>query len=282
MVKSEGEKLIQTQGNKLEKSGEYSMEKPSGLGRTYVISDVHGCYDQFIQLLEKIKFSDKDRLILLGDLVDRGPHSCKLLRFVMQSPNIYPILGNHDYFAYKNLRWLTSTFSADSTKKIDRDSVEIFFEWVKDGGESTVNEFRMLNGNQRQQIIEFLSEFYFYKELTVNERKFVLVHAGIENFQRNKPMIDYEFYDLIFEHPNYQVEYFPDRFLVTGHTPTRIIRKLVGQSNNDGNDDLIFRTHHHIAIDSGCVYGGRLAALCLDDLSEYYVDGPNVLGGDRI
>lgn len=250
------------------------MQELTRLGKTYVISDVHGCYDQFIQLLEKIKFSDNDRLILLGDLVDRGPRSCKLLSFIMGKPNIYPILGNHDYFAFKNLRWLTTTFSVESTKKIDKDSLEIFFEWFKDGGESTVNEFRTLNDSQRQKIIEFISEFYFYKEWTVNGRKFVLVRAGINDFYPNKPMIDYEFYDLIFDHPDYQVKYFPDRFLVTGHTPTPIVRKLVGQSNGNDGDDLIFRTHNHIAIDSGCVYGGRLAALCLDDLSEYYVDGP--------
>lgn len=132
----------------------------------------------------------------------------------------------------------------------------------------------MLSTVQRQEIIDFISEFYFYKELTVNGQKFVLVHAGINDFQKNKPMIDYEFYDLIFDHPDYQTQYFPDKFLVTGHTPTPVIRKMMGQLSNDGSDDLIFQANHHIAIDCGCAYGGRLAALCLDDLSEYYVDGP--------
>lgn len=110
------------------KFGEYFMKEQDVLGKTYVISDVHGCYEQFIQLIEKINFSDDDRLILLGDLVDRGPSGCQLLRYIMQKSNIYPILGNHDFFAFKNFRWLTKTFTTDHIEKIDKDSLEIFYE----------------------------------------------------------------------------------------------------------------------------------------------------------
>lgn len=44
----------------------------------YIISDIHGCYHEYMELLNKIKFSDKDELYILGDAVDRGPG---LLRF---------------------------------------------------------------------------------------------------------------------------------------------------------------------------------------------------------
>ena len=40
----------------------------------YVISDIHGNYDLFMELLKKIKLSGKDTLYVLGDVVDRGPH----------------------------------------------------------------------------------------------------------------------------------------------------------------------------------------------------------------
>ena len=39
----------------------------------YVISDLHGCYDKYIKMLEKINFGDNDYLYILGDIVDRGP-----------------------------------------------------------------------------------------------------------------------------------------------------------------------------------------------------------------
>ena len=39
----------------------------------YLMSDLHGRYDKYLQMLEKISFSDEDELFLLGDLCDRGP-----------------------------------------------------------------------------------------------------------------------------------------------------------------------------------------------------------------
>ena len=42
---------------------------------TYVISDIHGCYEQFLLLLEKIRFGADDQLILAGDAIDRGTGS---------------------------------------------------------------------------------------------------------------------------------------------------------------------------------------------------------------
>ena len=51
---------------------------------TYVIGDVHGCFDQFIRLLKKINYdSKKDQIILTGDLVNRGPNSLAVLNYCM-------------------------------------------------------------------------------------------------------------------------------------------------------------------------------------------------------
>lgn len=46
---------------------------------------------------KKIKFSDKDKLFVLGDVVDCGPEPMKVLQDMMMRSNVYPILGNHDY-----------------------------------------------------------------------------------------------------------------------------------------------------------------------------------------
>ena len=47
--------------------------------RAWVISDIHGCYDQLIRLLSKIKYTSNDILYSLGDYVDRGPDSKKVI-----------------------------------------------------------------------------------------------------------------------------------------------------------------------------------------------------------
>ena len=66
----------------------------------YVMSDIHGCYGEYQLLLKKINFSEEDVLILLGDYVDRGPAPIPVLFDMMSRPNVYPLMGNHDYVAY--------------------------------------------------------------------------------------------------------------------------------------------------------------------------------------
>ena len=46
---------------------------------TYVISDIHGQYNMFIELLDKIDLKDTDTLYILGDVLDRGPHPIKTI-----------------------------------------------------------------------------------------------------------------------------------------------------------------------------------------------------------
>lgn len=66
-------------------------------GMKYIVSDIHGCFDQYQKLLEKINFSSEDKLYVLGDAVDRGPEPIRLLQDMMKRPNIIFILGNHDF-----------------------------------------------------------------------------------------------------------------------------------------------------------------------------------------
>ena len=66
---------------------------------TYIIGDVHGCFDQFIRLLKKINYDkQKDQIILTGDLVNRGPKSLDVLNYCLADKNITTVLGNHDLY----------------------------------------------------------------------------------------------------------------------------------------------------------------------------------------
>ena len=65
------------------------------MGRTYAISDVHGMGHLLDQMLEKIAFSEADRLYVLGDLIDRGPDPAGVLDLAMERKNIIALKGNH-------------------------------------------------------------------------------------------------------------------------------------------------------------------------------------------
>jgi bis(5'-nucleosyl)-tetraphosphatase (symmetrical) len=66
---------------------------------TYIIGDVQGCYQELQQLLQLIEFNPKkDRLGFVGDLVNRGPNSLEVLRFIKSLSDPMVVLGNHDLY----------------------------------------------------------------------------------------------------------------------------------------------------------------------------------------
>lgn len=233
----------------------------------YVISDIHGCYDEYIELLQKMNFSDEDELYVLGDVVDRGPEPMKVLQDMMKRINVYPILGNHDYMALKILRKLNVEIREDNAEGyLNGDDLLDYMYWLRDGGSTTVKAFRGLSPSEKEEILEYFQDFSVYEELFLNGKRFVLVHAGIHGFEEEKDMGEYDFTDFIFYRTDYGKRYFQDEntILVTGHTPTCLIR--------EDKLPLIYKENGHVAIDCGCVYGERLAAYCLNDGSVTYVE----------
>jgi hypothetical protein len=70
--------------------------------RTLVIGDIHGCYAELLELLEKTGPASDDKIIALGDIVDRGPETPQVLDFFQSKLNAASLLGNHER---KHLRW---------------------------------------------------------------------------------------------------------------------------------------------------------------------------------
>ncbi len=234
---------------------------------TYCISDIHGDYERYRAILQKINLKDKDTLYVLGDVIDRGKDSLKILQDMMMRVNVLPIIGNHEYMAINCLKFLTKEISREEISKLDKGTVEGLLEWQNVGGQTTIDEFHKLSADDKESVIDYLSEFSLYEEVEAGGKSFVLVHAGLENFSPEKELDEYELHEMIFKVPDYSKVYFKDKYLVTGHLPTAFIEE-------NPNPNKIFIKNNHIAIDCGCAMGmedGRLGAICLDDFKEYYV-----------
>ena len=243
---------------------------------TYVMSDIHGDYERYRKMLQLIQFKDTDTLYVLGDVLDRGPYGMKILQDMMLRPNVYPILGNHEYMASLCMKWLLQEVTEESVAQISPELMQGLTEWMNVGGEASISEFHKLSGEERGDIADYLAEFALYEEIKVNDKAFVLVHAGLQNFTPERPLESYDLSELIFYKPNYDKVYFSDKYLVTGHVPTRVAYageqgKLVEELLPEERKDCIFYKNNHIAIDCGCGFGGRLGCLCLDTLEEFYV-----------
>lgn len=231
----------------------------------YCIADIHGEYERYLDLLSKINFNAQDTLYVLGDVVDRGPRPMEVLLDMMARPNVIPLLGNHELMALRCLRFLMTEITEQSVAALDGGFLGGFASWRRQGGKTTEDGFRKLSRWQREDVMEYLGEFQLYEELSVGGRRYVLVHAGLGRFAPDRPLDDYAPDELIWERPDYSRAYFPDRYLVTGHTPTRNIPE-------NPRPDQIFRANNHIAIDCGSVFGGRLGSVCLDTGEEFYSD----------
>ena len=116
--------------------------------------------------------------------------------------------------------------------------------------------------------MDYLREMALYAEVEAGGRSFVLTHAGLDHFSPEKPLEDYALEDFLFCRPKLEEDFWSDRHLVYGHTPTRLLRAQMGQAQSD--DILCWR--RQIAIDCGCGFGGKLGCLCLDTMETFYVE----------
>ncbi len=226
----------------------------------YCVSDIHGCYDEFMALLDAINFSDTDELYVIGDVVDRGPKPFEVIQFIMNAPNVTMLMGNHD------LMMLESLTTGHGTE-----------HWLnRSGGRETMSEFITLTSSDQDKIIDFIAGLQYYKRLCVNDREFLLVHGGIRVPSDNSPTISnldsclesQDKRDLLWLREEFFTHKCMDGVTVIfGHTPIPYLARDIEKYNIW--HDPVYKDK--ILIDGGCIYGGALAALRLDDMKEFYI-----------
>lgn len=112
--------------------------------RTIVIGDVHGCYDELMELLERLNWNpssdDPDMLVFAGDLVDRGPKSQEVVAWVREAQQKYgflvqAVMGNHDkrYPRYsKALKRQADNSKNTSSMRMDEHKLAVFNSLAKE------------------------------------------------------------------------------------------------------------------------------------------------------
>jgi protein phosphatase len=221
-----------------------------------IIGDLHGCFDELVELLTQLGYSvekqsnvpgslaysvkppEGRKVVFLGDLVDRGPKIPEVLRLVMsmvQAGTALCVPGNHDIKLMRKLRGKDVQIThglADSLQQLDKESPEF-----------------------RVQVSDFLDELVSHYVL--DEGKLVVAHAGMKEEMQGRgsgKVRDFALYGETtgetdeFGLPvryNWAAEYRGKAIVVYGHTPVP-------------QPDWLNRT---INIDTGCVFGGNLTAL---------------------
>ena len=83
--------------------------------RTIVVGDIHGCYDELLDLLAEVKFAAGDRLVSVGDLITKGPQNRAVLDRFMSDPQFEAVIGNHDLALRR--RWNGEKFKLKESQK---------------------------------------------------------------------------------------------------------------------------------------------------------------------
>ncbi|MBE6597668.1 MAG: serine/threonine protein phosphatase [Ruminococcaceae bacterium] len=225
---------------------------------TYVVSNIHGNYEKFKQLLSDIRFKDSDVMYILGDMVDYGEDPIGLICDVSMRYNVLPILGEADYNALELLTALDKMLLGSAP---DGDALTKMTEWMANGGATTIEGFKALDADMREGVIDYLSDMALYEEVSVGGKDYLLVHAGISDFDPDASLDDYMPEDFISSPLSPDERYFDGVTVIVGHIPTSEL----------GGNNRIFYGESSIHIDCGAAFDGALGCLRLEDGKEFYV-----------
>ncbi|MGB1207014.1 MAG: metallophosphoesterase family protein, partial [Chitinophagales bacterium] len=209
----------------------------------WAISDIHGCCQTFIYMVEKeLQITKEDELFLLGDYIDRGKDSKGVFDYIMQLQKeqfqVQCLMGNHEDMLIESFHNPLALSS-----------------WMRNGGAETLESFDAKAVTDiPTKYIDFIKNLKLYIEL----EDYWLVHAGF-NFNHQNIFADREaMLWLRYWYSDIDLSVLGERTIVHGHTP---IRKGIIEKNTS-------KTTPVIDIDAGCVYRknglGYLCALNLD------------------
>lgn len=222
--------------------------------RTIIISDIHGCINQFNQLLSLIEYNSvDDQLILLGDYVDRGPDSKAVIDRVInlvRNHKAIALRGNHDQRLYDLVKSENSEVRA---KFLQHGGIPTLHSYLESNFEIT--EERLEQGielirTNYQHHIDFLGQLPLYYE----DDHHIYVHAGLNPEYKDwkqQPENDFMYIKNDFIRSSFQWK----KKVVFGHTRTVDIHSL---------PDVWFG-ENKIGIDGGCAYGMQLNCLIYQD-----------------
>jgi diadenosine tetraphosphatase ApaH/serine/threonine PP2A family protein phosphatase len=204
-------------------------------GRLIAIGDIHGCAREFEDLLEKLALRAGDRVILLGDLINRGPDSAGVLALARRHAEL-SLLGNHE------LRLLNYRKTGDPThlKKADYDTLKQLGprDWAY------LSAMPLTFHDRRDDIV--LVHGGFLPDQPWREQPARVV-TRIQNIDRQgNPRKRSEAPDC----PHWSSHWRGPPFVIYGHT----------------SRSKVLRRKWSLGIDTGCAMGGRLTACVLPDL----------------
>lgn len=197
--------------------------------RLFAIGDIHGCFDRFKELVEQhIVLSKYDKLILLGDYIDRGTNSKGVIDYIIELQrsgyDVIPLTGNHEAMLLDALT--------------NRSAITL---WFINGGYKTLQSFGISRlAELAPGYIDFFRNLRYYYEF----ENFLFVHAGF-NDSIEDPFSDRR--SMLWEsRQEYLHPLLKDRTIVHGHRTINLSSLL----------DKIDQHARVINIDTGCVYNG--------------------------
>lgn len=228
----------------------------------YVISDLHGYpLEKLKMLLKKAGFSGDDYLFILGDVVDRnGDGGVEMLCWLLEQENVQLILGNHEAMLLA-CSFVVEEITDESIASITNQRLEVLNNYILNGGDVTLKALRKLPRETQQDIFDYLRDCPVYETVSAGGKDFLLLHAGLDNFRKDRPLSDYSIDEMIWTWPELTDEYFDKIHTVFGHTPTKCFDKFY--------NGRIIRTRTWTCIDVGAAYGNEPVLLRLDDDMEF-------------
>jgi serine/threonine protein phosphatase 1 len=210
-------------------------------GRTLIIGDIHGCLDMLKRLIDKIEWNPSDdRLIFIGDYIDRGEDGKGVVDYILQlkrdSPLIQCLIGNHE-------QMLLDYLSGADHKS-----------FILNGGLSTLRGYKEAGRGVEDPLIPPSHLDFFSSLLSMLELDdYYVVHAG---FRPKIRIQDQDLFDMI---------WIRDEFIYSDHD----FGKVVIFGHTPFYSPLILK--NKIGIDTGAVYGNCLTCLELPERRFYSV-----------